>query len=363
MPKRDFLKYLGFHTAVSTLSIMQEKQQPPAGKPISEKIDESVLYAQGMVDHSPKDREYWKGYLETITTAKEWLDDAQDLSAPASPIMEIAQANRLRRLEAQGNGYDDFCEAHQIPYNDECPDCSGVEQRQLAHDAGMSQDDFDRRRKQPAASPVEETAEEFEKWVKQMSAHPNPDESHGRQYGALAAYVKISESKPSPVIEIGERGEMPEDKPADCTRCSFWEVTSDFINHCKHAGGKYLPKVEKGTIPIPDWCPLNSIKDKVYFREECIFNYCPNADGCKKLNTCKSPALHPAPALIVGEREEEHLAVKSQKYIPSANVGTEAHPCDEYAAGLRKLLREAHGELAAANDRIKELQEWHDSHQ
>lgn len=60
---------------------------------------------------------------------------------------------------------------------------------------------------------------------------------------------------------------------------------------------------------------------------------------------------------------EEHPAVKSQKYIPTANVGTEAHPCAEYAAGLRKLLREAHGELAAANDRIKELQEWHNSHQ
>lgn len=59
---------------------------------------------------------------------------------------------------------------------------------------------------------------------------------------------------------------------------------------------------------------------------------------------------------------EEHPAVKSQKYIPNPNNGTEAHPCAEYAAGLRELLREAHTQLAAANALIKEKQEWINSH-
>lgn len=45
-----------------------------------------------------------------------------------SPVIEmnISEANRLRRLDAQQDGYDDFCEAHQIPYNDECSECSDI---------------------------------------------------------------------------------------------------------------------------------------------------------------------------------------------------------------------------------------------
>lgn len=68
------------------------------------------------------------------------------------------------------------------------------------------------------------------------------------------------------------------------------------------------------------------------------------------------PASHPAPAPIVGERGEEHSIVKSQKYIPNVNENMAEHPCAEYAAGLRKLLRESHAELAAAHSLIKDLQ-------
>ena len=32
-------------------------------------------------------------------------------------------SNKTKRKRAQENGFDDFCEAHQLPYNDECPEC------------------------------------------------------------------------------------------------------------------------------------------------------------------------------------------------------------------------------------------------
>lgn len=28
-----------------------------------------------------------------------------------------------KRYDAQKNGYDDYCEAHDLPYNNECPEC------------------------------------------------------------------------------------------------------------------------------------------------------------------------------------------------------------------------------------------------
>lgn len=32
----------------------------------------------------------------------------------------------VKRLIAQKNGYDDFCEAHQLSYNEECPLCADI---------------------------------------------------------------------------------------------------------------------------------------------------------------------------------------------------------------------------------------------
>lgn len=40
--------------------------------------------------------------------------------------MSIREMNRLKRMEAQRDGFDDFCEAHQLPYNDECPECHDI---------------------------------------------------------------------------------------------------------------------------------------------------------------------------------------------------------------------------------------------
>ncbi|HEY4207999.1 MAG TPA: hypothetical protein VGM31_14345 [Puia sp.] len=58
--------------------------------------------------------------------------------------MQLDMSNQQKREKYQEAGYDDFCEAHQIPYLNECPECAElVEQRQLANDAGMSQADFD----------------------------------------------------------------------------------------------------------------------------------------------------------------------------------------------------------------------------
>jgi hypothetical protein len=167
------------------------------------------------------------------------------------------------------------------------------------------------------ASPVEEKREEFttikravgDIFWKHISMSKDGKAIEGNPaVHRIAEYIvaNFQPLPPSPVIEIGEQKQGTlEDKPADCMRCSFWGVTSDFIDHCKHEQGRYLPEPENGTIPVPDWCPLNSIKEKVYFREECVFNYCPNSDGCKGLNKCQSPAetpaSHPAPALIVGE--------------------------------------------------------------
>lgn len=44
-------------------------------------------------------------------------------------IFEIDELNKLRRLDAQKEGFDDFCEAHQIPYNNECPECGEILKR------------------------------------------------------------------------------------------------------------------------------------------------------------------------------------------------------------------------------------------
>lgn len=83
-----------------------------------------------------------------------------------------------------------------------------------------------------------------------------------------------------------------EKKITDCRDCPFWEVTTDFINRCKHGVGQYLPGTEKGIIATPRWCPIlknDPPKESVYVRHECIFHYCPNPEGCKASNKCHSP--------------------------------------------------------------------------
>jgi hypothetical protein len=94
--------------------------------------------------------------------------------------MQPEMTTQQKREKYQEAGYDDFCEAHQIPYNDECPDCSDIEQRQLAHDTGMSQADFDRQR-QPTPE-----REKILRWVKaseRLPKYPGDPQNHYRLDG------------------------------------------------------------------------------------------------------------------------------------------------------------------------------------
>jgi hypothetical protein len=53
-----------------------QKSTPPSND-IPEWLEEQLLYAQGMVDYSPKDREYWKGELAALVLVKEKLQDEE----------------------------------------------------------------------------------------------------------------------------------------------------------------------------------------------------------------------------------------------------------------------------------------------
>lgn len=80
-----------------------------------------------------------------------WLEEKEAAQAQYTSDNPIS-AQVVRKDIPEG--MDDWCEAHQRYYKDECPDCSDVEQRQLAHDAGMSQADWDKQNKKPHAEDI-----------------------------------------------------------------------------------------------------------------------------------------------------------------------------------------------------------------
>lgn len=178
------------------------------------------------------------------------------------------------------------------------------------------------------------------------------------------------ESKPSPVIEIGGTPK-PEDMPqTENPLASYWfekarlclVERNDFKAQLARANEKIV-EMAKASHPAP--APIVDARDaEIQAYRQAFVDILRRANWMSDETQIARDILskYPQPAPIVGEREEEDPAVKSQKYIPNPNNGTEAHPCAEYAAGLRELLREAHTQLAAANALIKEKQEWINSH-
>lgn len=50
-----------------------------------------------------------------------YVDDNDNIVCKAGDVS-------TKRREAQENGFDDFCSAHDIPYKNECPECKTITQ-------------------------------------------------------------------------------------------------------------------------------------------------------------------------------------------------------------------------------------------
>lgn len=50
---------------------------------------------------------------------------AREMVKKFSPFTEREEIE-LARIGAKNDGFDDYCEAHQLPYNNECPECSNI---------------------------------------------------------------------------------------------------------------------------------------------------------------------------------------------------------------------------------------------
>lgn len=64
--------------------------------------------------------------VDQLNTLQEAAEKNGLLSIWSHKMMKFlnSQIIKSRREAAKAEGYDDFCEAHNLPYNNECPECS-----------------------------------------------------------------------------------------------------------------------------------------------------------------------------------------------------------------------------------------------
>lgn len=118
-----------------------------------------------------------------IERGYEWLEEYTPETS--SPVVQSDFLSEMRDKAIQ-DGFDDLCLSHG-PYKDECLQCAREETRQMASEAGMSQEAYDRQ-----TSPVsEDKTLPFNEWLdKYCDPHKFADPARTRQ-GEIPEEIKI----------------------------------------------------------------------------------------------------------------------------------------------------------------------------
>lgn len=159
--------------------------------------------------------------------------------------------------------------------------------------------------------------EEFKSWLNKKD-YGGPSAGMYRK-GALDAYAMLTESKPSPVIEIGEqKGEIPQDfrvwinetMPRKELSERTPEIVANQMGYVNGAQSAYRKLTEKRA----DICSNEYFKeaaDNAYFAISTVTDartsdaYMEGFLAGKESTLTDPPASHPAPAPIVGERDKK----------------------------------------------------------
>jgi len=176
---------------IGTGKMRQPQPTPNIQEPkkSAEDIYREMLKKHGFIEKG-------KAYFKTAQVLEAMEAYAAQWKETSSPVVQPTVWEMRER--AKQNGFDDYCEAHDLPYNDECPECARIETRQMASEAGMSQEDFDRQTKQG------EIPEEIKDWIKEnkpkVDVGLDPEdyasevgEQRGWAKGAIAMYHKMQE--------------------------------------------------------------------------------------------------------------------------------------------------------------------------